>query len=105
MTNNLKEQVPYSRHTPQRTCIACRQTKAKRDLVRLVHIYNGNVEIDLKGKKAGRGAYLCPRQECWEAGLKRNRLERALRANFAPENRQALLEYAKGLPHREGGQL
>ena len=44
------------RHIPQRTCIACRKTGAKRELVRLVCDTEGGVDIDLTGKKSGRGA-------------------------------------------------
>jgi predicted RNA-binding protein YlxR (DUF448 family) len=62
---------------------------------------NGVVEIDPKGKKPGRGAYLCPFSECWEIGLKSNRLEYALRTRLTLENRQTLLEYGKSLPKRE----
>jgi predicted RNA-binding protein YlxR (DUF448 family) len=73
---------------------------AKRELIRLV----GNadaVQIDPKGKEAGRGAYLCPMRECWEIGLKGNRLEHALRVKLTLENRQVLVEYGKSLPERE----
>ena len=59
------------------------------------------VEIDPKGKKSGRGAYLCSIRECWEAGLKGNRLEHALRTKLTMENRQALVEYGSSLPRRE----
>jgi len=73
---------------------------AKRELIRLV----GNadaVQIDPKGKEAGRGAYLCPIRECWETGLKGNRLEHTLRVKLTLENRQVLVEYGKSLPERE----
>ncbi|MBL7209841.1 MAG: YlxR family protein [Dehalococcoidia bacterium] len=82
---------------PQRSCVACRTTKAKRDLVRLV-CSAGTVEIDRKGKKTGRGAYLCPVRECWEAGLKGNRLEYTLRTKLTMENRQTLAQYGNSLP-------
>ena len=85
------------KHTPQRTCIACRQVKAKQELVRLVCIADGSVEVDVSGKKAGRGAYLCQAPECWEAGLKGGRLEHALKTSLAPDNRDKLNEYGKNL--------
>jgi len=91
-----KQQVLRHRHVPQRSCIACREPKAKGDLIRLI-CSAGVVEIDPKGKKAGRGAYLCPVRECWEAGLKGNRLEYALRTKLTLENRQALVEYGRSL--------
>jgi predicted RNA-binding protein YlxR (DUF448 family) len=64
----------------------------------------GIVKIDLKGKDAGRGTYLCPKRECWEMGLKSNRLEYALRAKLTSENRQALVEYGKSLPRKRESQ-
>ena len=95
MKSNYQKTVRH-RHIPQRSCIACRESKNKRELIRLV--YNAStVEIDPEGKRAGRGAYLCPIRECWEIGLKGNRLEYALRTKLSPENRQALIEYGRSL--------
>ena len=84
------------RHIPERTCVACRRVAAKRELIRLVRTGSG-VEVDSDGKKAGRGTYLCRAQECWEAGLKGNRLEHALRATLTPENRGQLIRYGNDL--------
>lgn len=86
---------------PQRTCIACRQSRGKEDLIRLVRTKDGVVEVDLSAKKAGRGTYLCPKRDCWELGLKGNRLEYALRTKLTHDNRQALISYADKLPRRD----
>ncbi|OGO24261.1 MAG: hypothetical protein A2144_06105 [Chloroflexi bacterium RBG_16_50_9] len=85
------------KRTAQRTCVACRTTKNKRELVRLVHTPEGNVEIDPRGKKEGRGAYLCPVRECWEAALKGNKLEHALRGILSQENREQLTKHSQKL--------
>jgi len=85
------------KHIPQRTCVACRRVKAKRELVRLVHIPEGGVEVDTTGKRVGRGAYLCSSQECWEVGLKNGQLERALRTTLTQENQEQLIRYGKDL--------
>ncbi len=82
---------------PQRTCIACRSTTGKRDLVRVVRTPTGEVEVDPSGKKAGRGAYLCRRIECWEAALKRDRLSTALRKKLTAEDRERLKTFAATL--------
>lgn len=74
--------------------MACRQVKAKRELIRLVPIPDGNIEVDSSGKEAGRGAYLCRSWACWQNGLKGNQLERALRRHLSPENRAQLMNYA-----------
>jgi predicted RNA-binding protein YlxR (DUF448 family) len=86
-----------SEHLPQRTCIACRQVKEKKVLIRLVSTEKGIVEIDVSGKKPGRGAYLCPQKTCWESALKKNRLDYALRTKLRDDNRETLREYSRNL--------
>jgi hypothetical protein len=66
-------------------------------LIRLVRTGNGTVEVDMSGKKPGRGAYLCLNRACWEVALKKNRLEYALRTKLGNENRQMLSEYSHNL--------
>jgi predicted RNA-binding protein YlxR (DUF448 family) len=91
------------RHIPQRTCVACRQTSAKRQLVRVVRTPDGSVTIDASGKRSGRGAYLCDQIECWQAGLKRGVVSRALKIESIPEeNLQTLNEFAQQLELRQG---
>ncbi len=90
-----------SKHAPQRICIACRQVRPKWELARIVRTAQGTVEIDPRGKKSGRGAYLCKRQSCWELGLakdRKNRLAHTLKTTLSPEQRQELLLYGKTLP-------
>lgn len=86
------------RHIPQRTCIACRRTDAKRELVRVVRTSDHEVLIDPTGKVAGRGAYLCRVQECWNKGLKGSLLGRALKTTLTEVDMAALLTYARSLP-------
>jgi predicted RNA-binding protein YlxR (DUF448 family) len=59
------------------------------------------VEVDLTGKKSGRGTYLHPYQICWRAALDGSRLEQALRTRLSAENRQALLNFGSSLPESE----
>ncbi len=87
--------MSFSHHIPQRTCVACRTVKPKRELIRLVLISNTTVEVDPSGKKAGRGAYLCREQECWNTGLKGGRIEHTLRFTLPQDNREQLIEYGK----------
>jgi len=86
-----------NKHLPQRTCIACRQINEKHSLIRLVLTGNGIAEVDMSGKKPGRGAYLCPKKVCWEMALRRNRLEYALRTKLSDDNRQILIAYSQNL--------
>lgn len=83
------------KHVPQRMCLACRRLKAKQEMIRLVRISDESVEVDIGGKKAGRGAYLCSAQECWEIGLKGGRLEHSLRTTLTQGNRERLVSFAK----------
>jgi uncharacterized protein len=87
--------LPRPRHVPQRTCVACRQGKAKRELVRVVRTPTGAVHIDPTGKLSGRGAYLCRAGECWRAALQRGVLPRALKVDaLPPDDLTTLTEYA-----------
>ena len=85
------------RHIPRRTCVACGTVEPKRQLIRLVRISGGGVEVDPGGKRAGRGAYLCPAPACWEVGLKEGRLEHVLRTTLTQDNREQLIRYGRGL--------
>lgn len=88
---------PKPRHIPQRTCVGCRSTDAKRQFVRVVRTLEGTVEVDATGKRNGRGAYLCSRRECWEEALKKDRLGRALRTTISAEDRTKLRAYGEQL--------
>ena len=92
-----KKTQARERHVPQRTCVSCRETADKRGLIRVVRTPEGAVEVDEKGKKAGRGAYLCHRWECWQEAIKRERLARALRVKLWEADKDALRAYADEL--------
>ncbi|MCI8539733.1 MAG: YlxR family protein [Oscillospiraceae bacterium] len=62
---------------PMRQCLGCREMRAKRELIRVVRSPEGEVSLDFKGKKAGRGAYLCPNPACLARARKSKALERA----------------------------
>ena len=67
---------------PQRQCVGCRERKEKRELIRVVRSPEGGISLDFKGKKPGRGAYLCPDLECLKRARKSRALERALLGFF-----------------------
>lgn len=94
--------ITYSRrkHIPERTCFACRGKVAKGKLIRLVRTAAGDVQVDSTGKLHGRGAYLCPFRDCWDVGLKGNRLEYTLKGKIGAESLKRLLEYRQTLPER-----
>jgi predicted RNA-binding protein YlxR (DUF448 family) len=80
------------RRVPQRTCVGCRQVRAKRELVRLVLPAEGPVQVDLTGKRNGRGAYICREtgRTCLLQARKRKALTRALRATADRIDHEAL---------------
>ena len=70
---------------PVRRCVGCNAQRPKRELVRVVRSPEGEISIDLVGKKPGRGAYLCPDLECLKRARKSRALERALETAITPE--------------------
>ena len=85
------------RRSPQRSCIGCRAVRDKKDLVRLVHTPEGTYRLDSTGKLSGRGAYLCPSQECLTTAVKRKAFDRAFRGSVPREEVEALTEEMAGL--------
>lgn len=62
---------------PLRMCLGCKEMKPKRELIRVVKNNEGEISIDLVGKKPGRGAYICRSADCLEQAIKAKRLEKA----------------------------
>jgi len=92
-----------AKHVPERTCVACHRKRQKWELVRIVRTPQGTLEIDSRGKKTGRGAYLCKQRECWDVGLTKKKLEHALKMEIDSEQRAELLEYSKVFLSDSGG--
>lgn len=63
---------------PQRRCNGCGAQKPKKELIRVVRSPEGEISLDLHGKKPGRGAYVCPDAGCLQKARKSKRLERVL---------------------------
>lgn len=80
------------RKIPQRTCMGCQAKKDKRELVRIVRSPEGEITVDLTGKKPGRGAYICPNLECLNKVVKSKRLERSLETTISEEIYETLKE-------------
>ena len=78
------------RRAPGRTCVACRTTREKRDLVRVVRTPDGRVLLDAGGRVAGRGAYLCADGSCARIALDKGILSRALRVPLPDDVRGEL---------------
>ena len=62
---------------PMRQCLGCREMKPKKELIRVVRSPEGDISIDSKGKKSGRGAYVCRDENCLKKAVKTKALDRA----------------------------
>lgn len=90
------------RHVPQRMCVICRKTAAKRGLIRIVRTAdatlpedsstddNSHLQVDPGGKRSGRGAYLCDQLACWQRAADGDMLAKALRMTFSAADRHYL---------------
>ena len=85
---------------PMRKCTGCGEMKPKRELVRVVKSPDGGVSLDLTGKKAGRGAYICRSMDCLRAARKARRLERAFACAIPDDVYDAMEEE---LAHNDAG--
>lgn len=88
---------PRPRHVPQRTCVACRDKTNKRALFRIVRTSDGQAEVDLTGRKPGRGAYICDTPACWERATRTNILDHALKTELTPETKDVLRAFAASI--------
>ena len=70
---------------PQRQWMGCRERKAKRELIHIVRMTDGNVTVDFGGKLNGRGAYICPNAECLKKVQRSKALERSLETAIPEE--------------------
>ena len=78
---------------PARRCIACNEQREKNELLRIVRTPEKNIEIDLNGKKNGRGAYICKCEECLNKAIKAKRFENI----FAMEIPQEIFDEIRGI--------
>ena len=70
-------------------CIACREGRPKKELVRIIADNDGLV-VDETGKAHGRGAYLCPSVACLDRAQKIKAFDRALNTPMSDESYSAI---------------
>ena len=75
---------------PMRKCLGCMEQKPKKELVRVVKSADGDISLDLTGKKNGRGAYICPNVSCLEKAKKAKCIERAFECTIPAEVYEAM---------------
>ncbi|MDR1001826.1 MAG: YlxR family protein [Oscillospiraceae bacterium] len=74
-----------SRKIPERMCLGCRQMKPKKELIRAVKNKEGEISLDLTGRKPGRGAYICNSVDCFKKARKSRSLEKAFSSKIPEE--------------------
>ncbi len=83
---------------PLRMCVGCRESKPKRELIRVVRAPDGSLSMDPTGKKPGRGAYVCRQESCLMRAIKQKQMERQLEVRMTEEVAQALQQELANLP-------
>ena len=77
---------------PMRMCLGCQEMRPKKELIRIVKTPEDMIEVDPGGKRSGRGAYICPVEECLHKAIKGRRLEKAFGRSVTPEVVETLKE-------------
>lgn len=75
---------------PMRMCVGCKTMYPKKELIRVVKSEEGELLLDTTGKRNGRGAYICAKQECFQKAIKQKALQRALEHPLPEETVKAL---------------
>ena len=70
---------------PLRKCLGCDEMIGKKGLLRIVRSKEGEISLDLTGKKSGRGAYICRDLQCFGKARKRKAFERSLKCRIPDE--------------------
>lgn len=89
------------RRVRPRTCIGCGIESAKKGLVRIVRKSDGELAVDLTGRAAGRGAYLCGNLECLKEARRRKALSRCLKVEVPASFYEEIAAAIASLPVKE----
>ena len=79
------EQNQKQRKIPLRQCLGCNERKPKKELLRVVRTPEGEITLDLTGKKSGRGAYICHDVKCLRKARKSGRIGKNLECEIPDE--------------------
>lgn len=81
----MKNNTQKVKKIPMRQCLGCNEHKPKAEMIRVVRSPEGEISLDTKGKKSGRGAYVCYSVKCLNKARKSKRIERALDCTIGEE--------------------
>lgn len=83
--------APQVKKIPIRRCVGCGEHLPKNTLIRVLRTPEGEIVLDLVGKRSGRGAYICRSLSCFKKAQKSRRLESSLECKI-PEEVYARME-------------
>ena len=81
----MKNTTQKVKKIPIRQCLGCNEHKPKAEMIRVVRSPEGEISLDTKGKKSGRGAYVCFSVKCLNKARKSKRIDRALDCTIPEE--------------------
>ena len=85
---------------PMRQCVGCGQMNEKRLMYRVLRTQEGAFLLDKTGRKNGRGAYICPKEECLKNAIRSKGLERSFKMQI-PKEVYVMLEEEMKNGHEE----
>ena len=74
-----------TKKVPMRQCVGCGEMKSKKEMMRILKTAEGDIVLDVTGKKNGRGAYLCKSADCLKKAGKNRGMERSFKMSIPSE--------------------
>lgn len=85
---------------PLRKCTGCQEMKSKKEMIRILRTSEGEIVLDMTGRKNGRGAYVCCSMSCFEKAVKNKGLERSLKVKVPEETYESLKKEIESIEKR-----
>lgn len=86
-----------STEQPQRSCLGCRTSKNKDQLIRFVLSPESEVMPDLDSKLPGRGSYTCINSECLVSALTKGQFKRSFKQDVSSMPPDQMVAHVKQL--------
>lgn len=84
--------MSINRKVPLRKCVATGEMLPKKEMIRVVRSKEGEVSVDVTGKKPGRGAYVSKSEQAVDIARKKNVLGYQLDVKIPDEIYEELLK-------------
>ena len=87
------------KNIPQRSCLGCRTSRDKDELIRFVLSPQGEIVPDLESKLPGRGAYTCISVQCLHSALRQRQFSRAYKREVTASSADEMAAHVVGIMH------